>query len=286
MWLIGTIFAPVLAVFTRAVKRSLIQKRPKGQTIICITHELSTIRDADVILFFDKDADSGVTSITGTGTYEELLKSCETFRRWHEFKWPHGHRAVHDSHEPEKRVINDDAIPKHPSLSTPASLQRSLTWSRSRSDPTDTEMPWSPRSAVQNRDRDKLKMKQMKWQLREDLRDGESGKDPASNLTGSSSLLLRSAAELRTARRHLDEMSNLRIARLLPQYDALVREMRLRVNSWKKFHKAPLSRLSNRGPTLADGNVALLSRTPSKSSIPYRQTVGRTGPRLARQPTV
>ena len=147
-------------------------------------------------------------------------------------------------------------------------------------------MPWSPRSAVQNRDRDKLKMKQMKWQLREDLRDGESGKDPASNLTGSSSLLLRSAAELRTARRHLDEMSNLRIARLLPQYDALVREMRLRVNTWKHYHKAPLSRLSSRGPSLGDGN-ALLSRTPSsKSSVPYRQTIRSTGPRLARQPTV
>ena len=55
---------------------------------MCITHELSTIRDADVILFFNKDTETGVTTITGTGTYDELLSTCDTFRRWHEFKWP------------------------------------------------------------------------------------------------------------------------------------------------------------------------------------------------------
>lgn len=41
----------------QAVKESLIQNRPKGQTILCITHDLSTIQDADMILFFEKSKD-------------------------------------------------------------------------------------------------------------------------------------------------------------------------------------------------------------------------------------
>ena len=39
----------------QAVKASLIAKRPPNQTVMCITHELSTIRDADHILFFSRD---------------------------------------------------------------------------------------------------------------------------------------------------------------------------------------------------------------------------------------
>jgi hypothetical protein len=258
---------------------------------MCITHELSTIRDADAILFFTKDKDSGVTTISGAGTYNELLQSCDTFRRWHEFKWPSGNDHGlgqghgHDASGADRNQLrgggagggaSDDSVLMGLQRSSrdeddgglptqPLPLQRAHTWSRGRTDDQVVQAepisPGSTRRSHQRRQEEKLCLKQMQWQLQQQLRqsgdgDGESEEKAVARNGGGSSdasgdgnrhgLLFRSAGDFRGAQRRLDDMDTPAIARLLPQYEALLRQMqmRLRMSEWdRKHHACPWSRL-------------------------------------------
>jgi ATP-binding cassette, subfamily C, bacteriocin exporter len=49
------------------VRLQMIENRPAGQTVVCIAHALSTIREADFILFVGEDG-----TIKEQGTWDEL----------------------------------------------------------------------------------------------------------------------------------------------------------------------------------------------------------------------
>ena len=51
------------------VMRNIVDERPVGQTVLAIAHRLSSIKNADQIIFLGKDG-----SIAEQGTWEELLK--------------------------------------------------------------------------------------------------------------------------------------------------------------------------------------------------------------------
>ena len=52
------------------VREAMIEKRPEGQTVVCVAHALSTIRDADFILFVGEDG-----TIKEQGTWDELVNT-------------------------------------------------------------------------------------------------------------------------------------------------------------------------------------------------------------------
>ena len=53
----------------KQVMENLLLGRPKGQTVLAIAHRLSSLQDADMIIFVGKDG-----RIAETGTWQELLK--------------------------------------------------------------------------------------------------------------------------------------------------------------------------------------------------------------------
>jgi len=110
----------LLGLCTQAVKESLIENRPKGQTILCITHDLSTIQDADLILFFEKDPNTGITTISAQGTYQSLLEDNDAFRQWHAYKWGNHNTNVQLSLDTAAaaEITNDDESP--PTMTTTA----------------------------------------------------------------------------------------------------------------------------------------------------------------------
>lgn len=248
----------------QAVKTSLIKNRPKGQTILCVTHELSTIQDADLIIFIDKDA-SGVTSIHGTGRYEQLIQSCDTFRRWHEFKWPNnGHKqdekvctvperkTVKASSKPVllPLMLDDNAVPVHSALVSAPPLQRSLTWSRdSSNDAIDPAQPASPgtiRKQLLQRHTQKMSLKRFKSQMDAVGEDKEKQEMDYTNRTRGW-LGFRSSADFHNAQQCVDEMTGAAVEKLLPQYEALVKQMRIRVYEQMRGRQSmPWSRLMKR----------------------------------------
>ena len=90
-------------------------------------------------------------------------------------------------------------------------------------------------------------------------------------------LLFKSAGEFRGVQRRLDDMSGQAVSRLLPQYETLVRNMRLRVNEWAREHRVrPWSRLlasrhrnhrhhdATVGTSAGSSVSSFVSRTPAK----------------------
>ena len=290
----------------QAVKTSLIEQRPPGQTILCITHELSTIRDADMILFFNKDQESGITTITGAGTYDELLQSCDTFKRWHEFKWPgDAHESPSEGAEMPGTAagiaLDDSALPslRDPaqgdidSLPSPYTLQRSMTWSRGHShDSNASEEPESPASSRRtrlHRENEKFRLKQMHRQLQDQLRGfdqsaageaviGSEFEEKSSPEDDRPWLLFRSPGEFRGVQARLDKMQGKDVSRLLPQYETLLHQMRLQVREWEReSHRRPFSRLLPRASAKGKNHNSLV-RHKGKGGLtpPPSMTVPRT----------
>ena len=52
-----------------------IKKLARTKTVIMITHRLMNVKDADCICCLDNGR------VTGTGTHDELLNSCDTYKK-------------------------------------------------------------------------------------------------------------------------------------------------------------------------------------------------------------
>eukprot|EP00750_Incisomonas_marina_P015993 INCI1884.1.p1 GENE.INCI1884.1~~INCI1884.1.p1 ORF type:complete len:889 (+),score=115.33 INCI1884.1:146-2668(+) len=101
-----------------AVKENLFRKRG-AQTVMCITHDISLIREADKIIFLAKDPVTGVTTISEQGTYDELKGSGGTFQQWHEFKTNAHRKGHHEGHGTPAAPTTVPTTPGGETLSTP-----------------------------------------------------------------------------------------------------------------------------------------------------------------------
>jgi len=183
-----------------------------------------------MIVFFSKDESTGETTISGTGTYSQLLKSCDTFRRWHEFKWPShdDHEPGHDNHDTNPHTAND-YDQHHNKVLTPPALARSKTWSRARTHDLDPDSnPVSPGSRRKQREREKLKFQKMKTEVQQlSTLSGTPVGSRAPQFCGNET-------DFVGIQQRIDELSDKTVMRLLPQYEKLVDAMKIRVKEFQR----------------------------------------------------
>lgn len=263
---------------------------------MCITHELSTIQDADKIIFLDKD-ESGVTTISGSGAYDELIKTCPTFKRWHSFKWPN---SMHVQHTNENHSNSDLMDPNSDNMQQssesaqfllrPQKLQRSLTWSKNRSITNDVE--FDSHDDIESslfslsKQNFKMYMKEMQWEMQQQqlvtLRGNEKTIGPKIDHW----MVCQNNADFRRAQRKFTEMPVKTIARILPYYDKLLRHMRIRVSEYTRRREAsPWVRLFRRhhkrdddenGITKNESGTATMQAPKGNTVIPNKVRLNGT----------